>query len=488
MVFLVKKKKSPEVKTYIITAAQNSYRMNKDCDLVTLGGGRAKAKLHKNFYQGLESCAKELGAELIIAPIAGKSSLENILHEDLDNNSNIFTGTNLWLNKNIQLRDIVVPPQNVDPTTGKKTLVSKYNSSLIIPHSKQRYLPVPVFNSDLPRYLYTTGAVTLPNYNIANHRGDTAERNHIFGGLVVEVIDDVYFNIRNLRALKNGKFADLGKLYNGDATPKDIKCDSLVLGDLHWGDHDPAAVEANYEMIEHFKPSRIFVHDFFNGHSINHHEKDNLLRKTREYKRGRLFLDDELGQGYEELKNLSKVAGKNSQIYVVSSNHHDFLPRYINSDAWRKNDLWNAEIGSYLFSQGVSLADSESYNDDSAYLIEQGMKRHGRLPSNVNFLKLEENLRRHGYQLASHGHKGGHGSRGGSAKARSVTGGGKSITGHSHSMEMFGDTYIVGTSSQLNLPYTAGGGSAWIAANAVLYSNGTVQLIPSIDGKWKAKR
>jgi hypothetical protein len=480
--------KKGELKTYIITAAQNSYRCNKDGDLVPWGGGSAKAKLHKTFYQGLESCAKDLDAELIIAPIAGKNSLENVLHEDLDNNSHIFTGTNLWLNKNIQLRDIVVPPQNVDPTTGKKTLVSKYNSSLIVPHAKQRYLPVPVFNSDLPRYLYTTGAVTLPNYNVANHRGDTAERNHIFGGLVVEVIDDTYFNIRNLRALKNGKFADMGNLYNGDAAPKNIKVDSLVLGDIHWGDHDSAAIEANYEMIEHFKPSRIFLHDFFNGHSVNYHEKDNLLRKTREYGRGRLFLGDEFKQGYEELKNLSKVAGRNSQIYIISSNHHDFLPRYINSDAWRKNDIWNAEIGSYLFSKGVSLLTSENHNDDSAYLIEQGMKRHGRIPSNVNFLNLEDNLRRHGYQLASHGHKGGHGSRGGSAKARSVTGGGKSITGHSHSMEIFGDTYIVGTSSQLDLPYTAGGGSAWIAANAVLYSNGTVQMLPSVKGKWKAKR
>ena len=55
-------------------------------------------------------------------------------------------------------------------------------------------------------------------------------------------------------------------------------------------------------------------------------------------------------------------------------------------------------------------------------------------------------------------------------------------------MEVKVDTYIVGTSSQLDLPYIAGGGSAWIAANAALYKNGTVQMLPSINGKWKAKR
>ncbi len=483
-----KKKKSPKVETYIITSAQASYYENNGGDIIPYGGGPIKARPHKKFLRGLEVCADQLDAELVIAPIAGKSSLENILHEELAGREELFEGTNLWLNKNIQLRDIVVPPQNVDPTTGKASLISKYNSSLIIPHSKQRFLPVPVFNSDLPRYLFTTGSVTLPNYNTKNHKGDTAERNHIFGGMVVEVIDDTFFNVRNLRALKNGKFADLGQVYNGDSAPKDLGVDTLVLGDIHWGDHDEETRQANYEMIDFFKPKRIFLHDFFNGHSINHHERNNFLKKVREYDRDRLFLEDEFEGCYKELCNLSKFAGPRTEINVVSSNHHAFLPRYVNSDAWRKSDLWNAEIGSYLFAHGVAQEIDEKEIDDSSFLIEEGLKRHGKIPSNVEILRLKDNYRRHGYQLASHGDKGGHGSRGGSAKARSVTGGGKSITGHSHCMEIFGDTYVVGTSSQLDLPYTAGGGSAWIAANAVLYQNGSVQMLPIINGKWKAKR
>jgi len=118
-------------------------------------------------------------------------------------------------------------------------------------------------------------------------------------------------------------------------------------------------------------------------------------------------------------------------------------------------------------------------------IIEEGMKRHGPIPANVHFLRLKDNLQRHGYQLASHGHKGSHGARGGGAKSREITGGGKSITAHSHCMEIFGDTYIAGTSSLLNLPYTLGGASAWIAANAVLYENGVVQMIPVINGHWR---
>ncbi|NCN22545.1 hypothetical protein GW934_03590 [Candidatus Falkowbacteria bacterium] len=276
--------------------------------------------------------------------------------------------------------------------------------------------------------------------------------------------------------------------FDGDKSPNKVGVDTLVLGDIHWGDHDERTIEANYEMIEFFKPKRIILHDFFNGHSINHHEKDNVLTRAREFNRGRLSLDEELRADREELLRLSNAAGSKTPIYVVASNHHEFLPRYINELAWAKGDLWNAGIGAELLSSAVRLGVPEKEIDDASYLIEEGMKRHGSLPDNINFLRLKDNLRRHGYQLASHGHKGSHGSRGGSAKARSVVGGGKSISGHSHAMEVFGDTYIVGTSTQLDLPYTAGGGSAWIAANAVLYDNGTVQMLPIIGGKWKAQK
>jgi len=487
---LEKKRKKNYKKTYIITAAQACYYQNKDGDSMPYGGGETKAIPNINLLKGFETLAKEVDGELIILPIAGKRTTENILHEDLNNRNDIFHGSFLRLNKNIQLRDLVVPPQNVDPVTGKKNFVSMYNSSLIFGHSKQRVVPVPVFNSQLPRYIYTTGAVTQPNYNTANSKGDNAERNHVFGGLIVEVIDDVYYNIRNLRALKNGKFVDLGREYCGESTPEKIGVDSLVLGDIHWGDHDPLAIKANYEMIEHFQPERIFLHDFFNGHSINHHEKDNYLRRSREFLRGRLSLEEELKADYEEIQRMAKSVSKKTEINIVSSNHHSFLTRYINDDGWKDKDLWNAEIASYLYNRGIIAGAKmpENQIDDAALLFKEGLMRFGPLPENVHFLNVKDDYRRYGYQLAIHGDKGASGARGGNAVARSVTGGGKSITGHSHNMEIYGDTYIVGTSSRLDLPYTAGSSNAQIAANGVLYKNGTVQMISSIEGTWRVSR
>ncbi|MCK9596125.1 hypothetical protein M0R19_03000 [Candidatus Pacearchaeota archaeon] len=476
-------------KKYIITSAQACYHINEDGDELPWGvpknyRGRAKAIPNYNFLNGLDRIAKDYGAEMIIQPIAGKNVKEDILHEDLQNRKDIFWGDKRKLNDNIQIRDIVVPPQNVDPATGKSELVGEYNSSLIFPHTKQRFFPVPVFNADLPRYIYTSGAITMPNYNVANHRGDTAERNHVFGALLLEVLDDKFYNITNLRALKNGKFVDRGKLYDGNLKPKKIEVDFMVVGDYHFGSHDEKAVKATYEMIEKFHPKRIFLHDFFDGHSINHHEKDNSLMRVREYKRGRLSLEEELKSDYEEIIKLSKIARKNTEIYVVSSNHHAFLPRYINEKNWINGDLWNADICSYLFNQATLLDIPEKEIDDAAYLIEEGMKRFGQIPSNIKFLRLKDNFRRFGIQLASHGDKGSNGSRGGKAKSKATIGGGKSVTGHIHTMEIYGYTYVIGTNGLLDAPHTAGFGNACIAANCLGYSNGLMQMLPIIEGEW----
>lgn len=477
-------------KTYILTSAQGSYEENKDGDKPPSGIGEGKAIPHSDLLEGFEKLKELTKGRLMIFPIAGKNCKEQILHEELSDRRDIFEGSSFVFNSNLQYQDLVVPPQNVDPTTGRASVVSKYESSIIMAHSKQRYLPVPVFSSQLPRYIYTTGAVTYPNYNLANAKGDIAERNHILGGLIVEVLDNKYYHIRNLRAKEDGSFIDLGWEFNGSEDPKKIGVEAIVLGDIHWGDHDEKAIQANDEMIQYFQPNTIVLHDFFDGFSINHHEEDNYIRRARELGRGRLSLEDELKADYSELVRLSLSVPERVKIKLVASNHHRFLSKYINSDRWKeKGDLWNAEMASYLFSKAIEAGRMfpEGSLDDSVLLLQEGLKRFGPLPRNVEFLRANDNCRVKGYQLAIHGDKGKNGGKGGNAAARSITGGGKSITAHSHAMEIYQDTYIVGTSSRRDLPYTLGSSNAQIAANAILYENGTVQMIPSIEGNWALK-
>jgi len=461
-------------KVYVITSAQASYEEKTDRkgEVYHMQRGDV-ASPNKNLLKGLESYCSDNGAELIILTMAGKDARETIMHESLADRPELYHG-NMKLNSNIQISDMIVPPQNIDPSTGRLRFAQR-DTTLVYAHSKQRLRAVPSSNSKLPKLLVTTGAVTMPNYKEFNHKADVARRDHTYGGVVVEIIDKVFYNVRHIEAQKDGKFIDLGKKWNGANRPTNAKTEALVLGDLHVGDTDPKTRAANYEMIDFFKPKRLVLHDLLSGHSINPHEKDNVVTRIQDWNDGRLNLEKELRDANRELKNLARAMGKRD-IYVVASNHDFFLDRYLERGEFLK-EPWNANLALKLASQMC-----EGRNP-----VEEGIKIMGGLPSNVHFLDLNSDLKVWGCQLASHGHRGNSGAKKGNATSRELAHG-KSITGHTHSPEKIRNTFIVGTSTKLNLPYTDGSASSWMAANAVLYEGGLVQLIPVINGKWKMKR
>jgi hypothetical protein len=455
-----------KAKRYVVTSAQASYQLDStdDGDFLI---GRGAAKLHKPFMESLEHYCDVNDAELIILPMRGKDARETEFHESLDAYE-IFTGERT-LNSNLKISDMKVPPQNVDPTTGRLRFAQQ-DRTLIYPHTKQRFKAVPSSNYKHPKLLLTTGSITEPNYNESNHKGDVARRDHILGAVIAEVIDDHCYNVRHIRAQKNGKFNDMGWLYDGNKC-KPSGVEALVLGDLHVGDTCDLTRQANYEMIEYFRPKRLMLHDVFNGHSINPHEKANKVMRTRNWKTGRLDLETELRECGEELKNLTKAM--KGQVYVVKSNHDVFLERYLETGDFM-NEPWNAEMAMRL---AYELAKGNNP-------LEEGIKFTSGVPKRLHFLELTSDLKVEGYQLASHGHKGNSGSRNSSIRSRE-TAHGKSVTGHSHTPETLRDTHIVGTSTRLNLPYTEGSAGSWLAANAVLYKGGQIQILPVIGGKWE---
>jgi hypothetical protein len=366
-----------------------------------------------------------------------------------------------------------VPPQNIDPATSRDRIVQA-DQTRIYAHSKQRLKSIASGNNKFPKLLATTGSCTLPNYNQTNHRGDLATKEHCLGAIILEIIDNAHFNIRHIPALKNGKFIDMAHVYDGTKRErKKVNVEALVLGDIHLGDHDPKTMKANYEMIDYFKPKRLFLHDLVNGHSVNPHERDNLLKRAIAYEENRLNIELELYNVHKELLKFSKRM-KGGEVNIVYSNHPFFIDRYLDGGRFMQ-EPWNAKIA-------IKLADAMLNGENP---VEYGIKMMGQLPSNVHFLKLRDDYKVWGWQLASHGHKGISGARG-SIRSREV-GFGKSITGHTHAPEILRNTYIVGTSTKLDLPYTDGSISTWLAANAVLYEGGQVQLLPIINGKWKLK-
>lgn len=441
---------------YVITAAQ-AY------------GGRGKGVPNANFLAGLEKYCEIMNAQLVILPMAGSSVRELELHPEIASRPEICLGIKR-LNGKISISDMVVPPQNVDPSSGRLRFPQR-DKTLILAHPKQRLKAVPNSNFKIPKFLVSTGALTTPNYNEMNHRGDAAKRDHIYGALVVEIVSDDRYHFRHVRAATNGSFVDLGLKFDGAKKPTPIKVEALVLGDIHVGDTDPVVRLANYRMIEVYRPKRLILHDLFNGHSVNHHNFGKMITQVQDIEAGRASLIVELRECYAELCEFSRAMGSRGEVIVVACNHHQFLNRYLEEMRLKDNPL-NAKIASKLIAPMVDGRDP----------VAVGMSMIGPIPKNVRFLDYDDDYKVRGVQLGSHGDKGMSGGRG-SMRSREFAHG-RSITGHTHTPEILRNTVIVGTSTFLHLPYTKGSASSWMNSNALLYENGGVQLINIIDGQW----
>ena len=452
-------------KTYVVTSAQ------------------AFAKPHKNFINGLEKYSEINGAEILILPMIGKSAREDWHNGGLDK---LFykkfrvVEENYKLNNNIEIEQFEVRPYQIDPLTGLQRFAQR-SVTKIFASPKQRLKAISHSNYKIPKFLATTGACTYPNYatgeDVSAERrrlGNISKKDHVYGALIVEVEDKERYYLRNIRANKKGEFIDFGIRYNGKEIKKS-KLEALVLGDIHCGYTDKKVREANYKMIKAFKPKRLILHDLFDGHSVCHWRDKHLITQMiiEGADKGFLSLEDELKEVNKELKKFSK-AMKGGKIYVVSSNHLEFLDRYLDEGKFVKDAL-NAKIS---FDLARELAKGKNP-------VEVGVRMMGPLPKNIFFLKRDEDLKVRGYQLGSHGDKGPSGGRG-SIRSRENDFG-KSITGHSHSSQVLRETYIVGTSTPLTMFYTKGHPTSWTNSNAFLWDNGTVQMVHIIKGKWRLK-
>jgi len=470
--------------TYVFTGAQ---AIQSEEHAKKYGKDSLKGSPNLNLMDGLERLCEEKDAELTVLSMAGMGNSETKLNSYFDNKKVLYSikEKNLKLNENIKVSGMVEPPQNMDIPNTRDRFIQR-DQSVIMAHTKQRLRCVPTSNHSFPKLIMTTGACTHPNYDInrenstGNRKSDIAWMDHQYGAVIVEIINDDMYNVRHIPSQKDGKFVDMGIRYDGNKKPKRVDTEALVLGDLHVGETDEKTMTANYEMIDFFKPKRLFLHDLVNSKSVNPHEEEDCVSKAIRERDGELNLERELKECRKYLIELGKSMGR-GEIFVVPSNHDNFIYRYLAKGNFPK-DSENSKIASKLFLIAIGCSDpAEAANA----AVEEGIKMMGPIPNNISFLRFEDDYKVWGWQLANHGHLGYSGGRG-STKALELCYG-KSITGHTHSPERLRDVVVVGTSSRLDLAYTKGQGSKWMAANAVLYDGGLVQLLPIINGKWKKR-
>jgi len=415
---------------------------------------------------------------MVVLPMIGKSGAEEILHSHF--NDYDVCEKERKLNNNLGIAQFHVRPYQIDPVTGLNRFAQR-DTSKIFASPKQRLKAIATSNK-YPKYLATTGACTEPNYatgeTVSAERrrlGGIAQRDHIIGGIIVDVIDKEKYLMRHIRSNHTGKFIDQGILYDGTKDPVWVGAEHLIVGDRHCGITDPQAKKATVEMIKWFKPKELWEHDFSDMHSICHHNKGKigyLVQFADMYHNWNL--EAEVKDNLTDLLELHDLMD-GRRINIVYSNHcPGFLERYLTSMDFVE-DVQNAKFAARLFSAQVQ---GENPYKAALEIV------HGKpLPRNIVFLNKYSDERRYGVQLASHGHLGKNGGQG--TTQSHETDFGKSVSGHSHLEEILRETFKVPTIQLMRLPWQAGGPSTSSHGNATLYHNGVVQLQRIIDGIWK---
>lgn len=433
----------------------------------------------------MEAYARDNHSEIIILPAGGREAKEdlNTLVPFFDD-YHVEKGI-LRLNDNIKIEQFNVRPQQIDPITGLSRFAQR-ETTIVFASPKQRMAPVPHSNHKHPKFLVTTGACTYPRYatsmDMSSERrrlGKIALRDHIYGALVVEVVDKEIFHMRHLRANTDGEFVDFGTRYNGrHKTHSNLE--ALIAGDFHNDapNTDKLALQALYDLILETRPKRLVLHDFFDGHSVSHWvdkkyiEQKLIQQMDNEGHKLRL----ELQRGYDVLMHLNDLM-EGRPIFVVYSNHNEFLNRYLNEGRFMKDPV-NARLGFEL----AGYMAKQDYNNPT----EAGIKMMGKVPRSIKFLRIDADLKVRGYQLGSHGDKGYGGLDGYGSMSSKENDFGKSITGHVHRAQILRNTYTVGTTALPLTPYYMRGyPTAQSHAHGLLWDTGTVQLVNVIDGKYR---
>lgn len=453
-------------KKFIITTAVTGCRA--DPDMIAA----IESYCEKNDAHALILVASD-PAHNIFAPGANYGTIDTRL---LGSDHMTLVVSDVMLNTNLFISTVKLSAKQVDPATSMGRIAAK-KGTFIFASPKQRLKAVPVSNNKYPNFVMTTGAVTVPDYSTTNYMsGRTAfiaEADHVMGALVVEIESKKIYHFRQLQLDSDGNLTDLGVSYTPSGQTIDNKPAAFVLGDWHAGSTDPVAKQTWISVIKELGIKRVVLHDAFDGLSINHHERENVLQRAANVRDNKHDLRSEIEQLASDLEELTNLV---DEVIIVKSNHDEFLTRYLQSGYYVKDP----QNHRYSLELAIKAIDGE---DPLKYAVESCGKLKNK--DKVRWLDRDENYLIAGIQLGAHGDIGANGSRGGLRNIESAYN--LSVTGHTHTPEILRGAWCVGTSSLLRLNYNRGP-SSWMHTSCLVYENGCRQLINCIEGRWRVKK
>lgn len=426
------------------------------------------AKVNVKFLRSLENYALRNKGKLRVLPMRGhvgalskQPDYFDPIIEDMVEVGGVWS--EIIFNSNLKAVDLQLNPQQALPMNA---LLEIEGYSILVAHPEVAMKHTATSNNKPPRVVHSTGVCTDPHYLI-NHQGRKAAYNHKLAAVIVE-LDGETFHLRQLEALKDGSIIDLGVRYYPNGNIKRVRAVNAKLGDIHAGQHDPAALAFCAEVCAIVHPEAIFIEDLFNGISISHHNSHSMFVNAR-LPENLDTLKKEMTATRDVFMQLQNMVPDDCQLYVVKSNHDEWIYRYLTECRFAKDPV--------NFAYAVKLvAHQLDGNDPLATEVDPlGM---------ATWLTRGQDVHMDGIQLGCHGDIAANGAKGsekGLAKAH------RKIThGHTHSSYIYRGVWGTGTFSLLRMGYNQGA-SNWTQSLTIQYEEGIRQTITLINGSWRLK-
>lgn len=444
------KKLSSGKKYYIITWEQN------------------ETPIHTQFYQNILAYKDYLDAELLV--ILGRyknptSVFVDKSHENWSKETEPYHDANRHdIHKYLTiLSDVKISPTRKYPLTGLQGLAQ--GKSIIVGHPKLHLKSEPVLSGYPKKMLFTTGAITLPNYTDSGI-GKISDGTHKFGFVIVEIRDEEVFYIRQVEAEESGTFIDLmHKVENGKVNIIDNAL-GMVCGDTHYGVLDERIDKMNDKISNYFNIKHLVLHDVVDGESTNNHIIKDPIEQFKRYKDNRHLIEEELEKTGDWLEDKLQY-----NVVIPRANHNDRFDRILRED-WRK-DVQNSL---FYFKYTQAVLEEKAEKGVFAYYLEN------RFGNRVTTLDYKDSYIIGKYECSQHGDYGANGSKGTPRGFRNLEIPG--IYAHTHTPYRADDTLYVGTNTLLSLGYNDRGASSWVQSNVLIADNGIAQHIIFVKGNF----
>lgn len=354
------------------------------------------------------------------------------------------------------------------------------NSSSIGGSPRIQLKPQATARRDYPRLRWTTGSITPPNYAHGN-RGRSALPHHVVGATVVEIDSKGLFYPRHILADAKGGFYDLDRYYSPTGSRRAERALGLVCGDEHVAKADWPVVEATFfgknSVVGRCRPRVLVRHDVFDGESCNHHtQHDFKIAYEKALGTGTIFssVAEELRQAADYLTDTTP---RDTESWVVASNHDDFLDRWID---WfdKTRDPLNTKIHNTLENLKIEGFEAEGFWRPA---FEHYCRQIAKLPRRISFLNREDPKQIAQIYVHLHGDKGINGTRGTDKTGSEL--GCEIIDAHGHAAIQNGWHSRVGVKAKKNQGYNALP-TLWTQTDKLIYPNGKTTFIFYTEGKF----